>query len=233
MNRCGCENKSKDYHDRTCLKGKGFLIGVFCSAITVQYRKQRVDQASSTNCNNCCLQYKFAFLPSFRQGISSWTRAPHQDCIKFPYHNLVPPFPLHLSRPNSSTNDCIGLTGGYIPSWVKGAFLFLVASRPTIAKRIFTKLDPPADFLSMPLGAALRPSIDVISCRNSTPPIVHQPTSYKPSPLVPQQAPSSAATQPRPRPSTHPRTRHRSAACWARTAPSWPCSRPRRARRAG
>ena len=114
---------------------------------------------------------------------------------RFPYHNLVPPFPLHLSRPNSSTNDCIGLTGGYIPSWVKGAFLVLVASRPTIAKRIFTKLDPPADFLSTPLGAALRPSIDVIFCRNSTPPIVHQPTSYKPSPLAPSTSALSSGNQ--------------------------------------
>ncbi|EIN12585.1 thioredoxin family protein [Punctularia strigosozonata HHB-11173 SS5] len=41
---------------------------------------------------------------------------------------------------NSFTNDCVGfLTGGSIPSWIK---------------------DLPADFLSTPFGAALRPTID-------------------------------------------------------------------------
>ncbi|KAH9979212.1 PPPDE putative peptidase domain-containing protein [Russula vinacea] len=78
---------------------------------------------------------------------------------------------------NSFTNDCIGfLTGGSIPSWIK---------------------DLPADFLSTPLGAALRPTIDAMFGNaqrlrpttnhhgssiliNLLPPTVHLRSRYRP-----------------------------------------------------
>ena len=59
---------------------------------------------------------------------------------------------------NSFTNDVIGfLTGGSIPAWIKGKRNLL-----TIYSRSFTHAfkDLPADFLSTPFGAALRPTID-------------------------------------------------------------------------
>ncbi|EJC97999.1 DUF862-domain-containing protein [Fomitiporia mediterranea MF3/22] len=58
---------------------------------------------------------------------------------------------------NSFTNDCIGfLTGGSIPSWIR---------------------DLPADFLSTPFGAALRPTIDSMFRRPTPGAVSPQPYS--------------------------------------------------------
>jgi thiol-disulfide isomerase/thioredoxin len=68
---------------------------------------------------------------------------------------------------NSFTNDCIGfLTGGSIPSWIK---------------------DLPADFLSTPLGAALRPTIDAMFGQRST------TTTTTTPPVQPQQPTTTTA----------------------------------------
>ncbi|KAG8732365.1 hypothetical protein FRC12_019301 [Ceratobasidium sp. 428] len=60
---------------------------------------------------------------------------------------------------NSFTNDIIGfLTGQHIPAWIR---------------------DLPADFLSTPFGASLRPTIDNMFRRptpGATPPVAHTPT---------------------------------------------------------
>ncbi|KAG8714605.1 hypothetical protein FRC09_017445 [Ceratobasidium sp. 395] len=60
---------------------------------------------------------------------------------------------------NSFTNDVIGfLTGQHIPAWIR---------------------DLPADFLSTPFGASLRPTIDNMFRRptpGATPPVAHTPT---------------------------------------------------------
>ncbi|KAG9119258.1 hypothetical protein FRC07_005783, partial [Ceratobasidium sp. 392] len=65
---------------------------------------------------------------------------------------------------NSFTNDVIGfLTGQHIPSWIR---------------------DLPADFLSTPFGASLRPTIDNMFRRptpGTTPPIAQTPTQAAPS----------------------------------------------------
>ncbi|EIM85886.1 DUF862-domain-containing protein [Stereum hirsutum FP-91666 SS1] len=68
---------------------------------------------------------------------------------------------------NSFTNDCIGfLTGQSIPSWIK---------------------DLPADFLSTPFGASLRPTIDAMFRR----PTGDAPAAPSPvTPQVPQQTPN-------------------------------------------
>ncbi|KAG9102103.1 hypothetical protein FRC06_002319 [Ceratobasidium sp. 370] len=64
---------------------------------------------------------------------------------------------------NSFTNDVIGfLTGQHIPSWIR---------------------DLPADFLSTPFGASLRPTIDNMFRRptpGTTPPVAHTPTQAAP-----------------------------------------------------
>lgn len=66
---------------------------------------------------------------------------------------------------NSFTNDCIGfLTGGSIPDFIK---------------------DLPADFLSTPFGAALRPTIDAMFRR---------PTSNEATPSIPSPAPVPSPT---------------------------------------
>ncbi|KAG8711630.1 hypothetical protein FRC09_020503 [Ceratobasidium sp. 395] len=65
---------------------------------------------------------------------------------------------------NSFTNDVIGfLTGQHIPAWIR---------------------DLPADFLSTPFGASLRPTIDNMFRRptpGATPPVAHTPTRTTPS----------------------------------------------------
>ena len=118
----------------------------------------------------------------------------------------------------------------------------------------------PADILSTPLGAALRPTIDAMFGQRSTTPaqqpittappssILHPPPppppSYSPSPIALQARRSRltrATARPRRAPQVHwatarstlRRIRRRSGAYWAPIAPSSLCSRPRRVRRAG
>jgi hypothetical protein len=157
---------------------------------------------------------------------------------------------LYLSRQIQLhfTNDCMRfLIGGSIPASMKGAFLLLFFP-VSFTEQTFLYSDLPADFLSTPLGAWLGPTIDAMFTLQQ-PNHWHQPPpppSYNPSPLAPQpqcrrstratahphprRAPSATTRpQPQPRPPTHRRTQHHSAACWAYTAPSWRCSRPRRA----
>ncbi|KDQ62274.1 hypothetical protein JAAARDRAFT_189616 [Jaapia argillacea MUCL 33604] len=70
---------------------------------------------------------------------------------------------------NSFTNDVIGfLTGGSIPSWIK---------------------DLPADFLSTPFGAALRPTIDSMFRR----PTPGAPVPTPPTPVTPSSASGSSS----------------------------------------
>ncbi|KAH9047716.1 DUF862-domain-containing protein [Lactarius hengduanensis] len=86
---------------------------------------------------------------------------------------------------NSFTSDCVGfLTGGSIPSWIKGA--------PSLTRHS----DLPSDFLSTPFGAALRPTIDSMFRRPTglTPPAVPgQQPSPGPAPSVADRATAGAA----------------------------------------
>ncbi|KAJ7212262.1 PPPDE putative peptidase domain-containing protein [Mycena pura] len=78
---------------------------------------------------------------------------------------------------NSFTNDCAGfLTGGSIPSFVKGA-----PQQPELLFRLQQKTDLPTDFLSTPFGASLRPTIDAMYRR----PTAGVPAAIQPSPNQP------------------------------------------------
>src|ERR1700677_2784941 len=87
---------------------------------------------------------------------------------------------------NSFTSDCVGfLTGGSIPSWIKGA-------SPTSLRRSLTltrHADLPSDFLSTPFGAALRPTIDAMFRRPTG------PTPPAPAGQQPIRAPASSLLQ--------------------------------------
>jgi thiol-disulfide isomerase/thioredoxin len=83
---------------------------------------------------------------------------------------------------NSFTSDCVGfLTGGSIPSWIKGTFPMLAQLDLALTRHS----DLPSDFLSTPFGAALRPTIDAMFRR---------PTGFTP--------PAAAGQQPSPGPAS-------------------------------
>ncbi|KAI0300183.1 PUL domain-containing protein [Russula brevipes] len=95
-------------------------------------------------------------------------------CVLFTAgHHIRSPLVLVHFNCNSFTNDCIGfLTGGSIPSWIK---------------------DLPSDFLSTPLGAALRPTIDAMFGPETPPTTAPAQQLLPPAPTSPL-APSTGAS---------------------------------------
>jgi desumoylating isopeptidase 1 len=114
---------------------------------------------------------------------------------------------------NSFTSDCVGfLTGGSIPSWIKGTSSSFVPFTIRQIDRLYVS-DLPADFLSTPFGAALRPTIDAMFRRpvpGGTPvptPAPQAAINASPNPQLASsllQAFANRATQPSPSPSTTP-----------------------------
>ena len=127
-------------------------------------------------CGNTTLQTRCAhwiprgvYLPNESTLVSSsW-------CVISTIYNIT----LSLLSPdfncNSFTSDVIGfLTGGSIPSWIKG---FRPCIRSGLLAHKCFHPDLPADFLSTPFGAALRPTIDSMFRRPTSGTVSPQPFS--------------------------------------------------------
>jgi hypothetical protein len=138
---------------------------------------------------------------------------------------------------SSFTNDCIGfLMGGSILAWIKGAFFSRPCPLPFLNRYLNNQICPLTFFRCLsahypanstltdhgPFLLHLSPVSHLRSCHRPNCQCVSRATSS------PSHSTTALGSNPTTTTTIHPSTNpHHSATCWARTAPSQLCSRPR------